>query len=60
VNFEKDYNKLKDIKKEGSLARRKNTFEKKYSLPGFFGLFGSRVNPAGRPGHGSTQQVSRV
>jgi hypothetical protein len=38
-------NKLKNIKKDGSLVRRKNTFEKKKgSQPGFSGSLGSQVN----------------
>jgi hypothetical protein len=40
------YNKLKNMKKEGSLAKRKNIFEKKNrSLPGFAGSPEFRVNP---------------
>jgi hypothetical protein len=37
------------MKKEGSLGRRKNTFEKKKSLLGFAGSPEFRFDPTGQP-----------
>jgi hypothetical protein len=45
VKFAKGYNQLKNIKKERSLARRKNIFEKK-----FFTGFCQVTRVTGRPG----------
>jgi hypothetical protein len=39
-------NQLKNMKNK-SLTRRKNTFKKNGSLPGFFGLPESQVDPTG-------------